>query len=73
MSTAELLRLAADALDDGRDPLTTPFLSEHEVTLDDCFTLAGQLALGARIVAKAIDSPRSAQGLAMMQTLVESL
>jgi hypothetical protein len=29
MSSAELLRLAADALDDGRDPLANPFLSER--------------------------------------------
>jgi hypothetical protein len=73
MASADLLRDAADALDKGSIPLCEPFLTEHGVTSDQALSLAGQLALGARIVAKAIESPRSPQGLAMMQTLVEGL
>jgi hypothetical protein len=69
MSSSELLRAAAEALDDGRDPLANPFLSEHEVTLDQCFSLAQQLAIGARMVARAIERPRSAEGLAMFATI----
>jgi predicted nucleotide-binding protein (sugar kinase/HSP70/actin superfamily) len=69
--SAELLRKAADALDDGQVPLVNPFLSDHEVTLDQCMSLAQQLAIGARIVAKAIESPRSPQGIAMLMTIAE--
>lgn len=72
-SSSELLRRAAAALDDGRNPLVNPFLSDNDVTLDQCFGLAEHLALGARIVARAIESPRSPQGQAMLATLAESL
>ena len=51
MSTAALLRKAAEALERGESPLTTPFLGDNDVTLDQAFTLAEQLAIGARIVA----------------------
>jgi len=73
MTTADLLRAAADALDDGQIPLTDPFLSEHEVTLDQCMSLAEQLAIGARIVAAGIESPRSPQGIAMLMTMAAGL
>lgn len=73
MSSASLLRAAADALDDGQIPLMNPFLSEHDVTLDQCMSLAEQLAIGARMVAAAIEKPTSPQGVAMMLTLAESL
>lgn len=73
MKSAALLRAAADALEDGRDPLINPFLSENEVTLDQCFSLAEQLAIGARIVAAGIENPRSEQGVAMLLTMAASL
>ena len=72
-SSAELLRRAAAALDDGQIPLANPFLSDNDVTLDQCFSLAQQLAIGARIVAAGIENPRSAQGIAMVMTMAESL
>lgn len=56
-----LLSAAAEALDDGRDPLSTGFLAEHSVTLDECDALAGALALGARLVAWALDNPAEAR------------
>lgn len=59
--TSELLKAAADALDDGRDPLTTPFLSDHAVTLDECYDLAEWLAVGAQLMAWAIENPRQAR------------
>jgi hypothetical protein len=68
-----MLRLAADALDDGRDPLTNPFLADNDVTLDQCYALAEQLAIGARIVAAGIENPRSPQGMAMLMTMAASL
>jgi hypothetical protein len=71
VSTAQLLREAAKVLDNHGDPLSEWFLSENEVTLDQAMALGTQLALGARIVAKALEKPRSQQGLAMFQTLVE--
>lgn len=43
-----LLLAAAEALDDGRDPLSHAFLVEHEVTFDECGTLGDQLGLAAR-------------------------
>ena len=73
MTTAQMLRLAADALDDGRDPLTNPFLADNDVTLDQCYALAEQLAIGARIVAAGIENPRSPQGMAMLMTMAASL
>lgn len=72
MTTAQLLRAAVDALEDGRDPLAEPFLSENGVTLDQCYSLAGQLAIGARIVAAGIEDPRSPQGTAMFMTMAGS-
>jgi len=72
MTSADLLRKAADALDNGQIPLMNPWLTEYDVTLDQCIALAGQLSLGARIVARAIDDPRSVQGRAMFQTLAET-
>jgi len=72
VSTSGLLRKAADALDDGRDPLTNPFLSENDVTLDQCFTLAEQLAIGARMVAEAIENPASEIGMAYFLMLARS-
>lgn len=71
MVSAELLRAAAEALDSGIDPFGGAFLREHDVTADQCLSLASQLALGARIVARAISEPKSPQGQAMMLTLVE--
>lgn len=73
MTTAQLLRAAADALDDGRDPLANPFLSDNGVTLDQCYSLAEQLAIGARIVAAGIENPRSPQGTAMLMTMAAGL
>lgn len=68
-NSAALLLAAADALDDMQIPLCNPFLAEHEVTLDQCMSLAQQLALGARIVAHGIEHPTSEQGIALMHTL----
>lgn len=59
--SSELLKAAADALDDGRDPLTPPFLDEHRVTLDECYDLAEWLAVGAQLMAWAIENPRRAR------------
>jgi hypothetical protein len=73
MNSTELLRLAADALEDGQVPLTDPFLSDNGVTLDEAFSLAEQLAIGARIVATAIEDPLSVQAKAFFRTIAESL
>jgi len=73
VTTAALLRAAADALDDGQIPLANPFLAEHDVTLDQCMSLAEQLAIGARIVAAGIENPRSPQGVAMFMTMADGL
>ena len=73
MTSAELLELAAEALDDGRDPLSNPFLSDNDVTLDQCYSLAQQLAIGARIVAAGIRKPKSPQGVAMLLTMAADL
>ena len=72
MSTAELLRKAAAALERGESPLTTPFLGDNDVSLDQCFTLAEQLAIGARIVAAGIERPRSLAGQAYVEALIAS-
>jgi hypothetical protein len=73
MSSADLLRKAADALDAGQIPLMNPFLSDNDVTFDQCMSLAQQLAIGARVVAKGIESPKSACGMAMLGVMAEEL
>jgi hypothetical protein len=73
MSTADLLRKAADALEAGQDPFALPFLQEHDVTLDQCQSLADQMAIGARVVAAGIEKPRSLAGQAMLTAMVEAL
>jgi hypothetical protein len=60
----DLLTKAADALDDGIDPLHFGFLSEHDVTSDECLDMAAFLALGARLMAWAIQNPKRAATLA---------
>jgi len=70
---SDLLRDAAEALDDGQIPLMNPFLSEHDVTFDECMDLAELLAVGAQVVAWAIDNPKAAAAAfngAQMQTLI---
>lgn len=69
----ELLEAAAAALDKGEDPLHVSFLSEHEVTLDEAYSLAEQLAIGARLVAYGLDHPRTPEGQAVMMSLVRAL
>jgi hypothetical protein len=64
MTTAALLRKAAEALDRQEDPFSGEFLGTNDVTSDQCMTLAEQLAIGARIVAAAIGNPRSEFGVA---------
>lgn len=69
----ELLEAAADALEDGRDPLTQSFLAEHDVTMEECHALAEQMAIGARLVACGLDNPRTTEGQAVMMALVRGL
>ena len=47
--TQELLREAARALEDMRDPMSTGFLVEHNVTADECFDLSETMALAIRV------------------------
>jgi hypothetical protein len=57
---SELLKAAADALEDDRDPFSGSFLTEHEVTSGECMDLADSLAIGARLYAWAIENPKQA-------------
>lgn len=61
--TSDLLNKAADALDDGQIPLMNPFLAANDVTLDECYTLADNLAAGARILAWIHENPQKAATL----------
>lgn len=61
--TKQLLTAVAAALDDGMDPFEVDFLSEHNVTFDECHTLAEALAVGARLYVRLMDD-LSAGGLA---------
>lgn len=73
MSTAALLRKAAEMLDKGVSPLETKFLSENDMSLEQYKSLAEQLAIGARIVAAGIEYPRSVYGQAMVMAMAEEL
>ena len=69
-SSAKLLELAAAALDREVDPLSTAFLVEHEVTLDQARNLAAQLATGARIMARALAEPKSPEAQVMFADMM---
>jgi hypothetical protein len=58
--SVELLNAAADTMDDYSDPFHHTFLVEHDVTADECLSLSDHLAIGARIVAWAIEHPAQA-------------
>jgi hypothetical protein len=58
----DLLNAAATTLDDGGDPFSEGFLAAHEVTFDECMSLAGLLATGARLVAYPLENPGAAEG-----------
>jgi hypothetical protein len=71
--SAELLLLAAEALDEHIDPFHEKFLTENEVTFDQCMSLSEQLAIGARMLAYGIEHPTSEQGRAMLLTMARQL
>jgi hypothetical protein len=71
-STAGLLRKASEALERGEDPFSGEFLRDNDVTSDQCMTLAQMLALGARVVARALEDPKSGAGLAVFLEMAES-
>lgn len=59
--SSELLKAAAEALENGNDPFHGSFLDGNQVTLDECFDMADSLAMGALLVAWAIENPRQAR------------
>lgn len=71
--SAELLLAAADELDNYTSPFCDEFLTKHEVTFDQCMSLSQQLAIGARILARGIESPTSDEGIAMLNTMARHL
>ncbi len=48
--STELLKLAAQALDEGMNPFSDWFLQEHNVTSDECMTLTDQVSLAINIL-----------------------
>lgn len=71
-STAGLLRKASEALERAEDPFSGEFLRDNDVTFDQCMTLSQMMALGARVVAKALEQPRSEAGLAVFSEMASS-
>jgi hypothetical protein len=71
--SAELLLAAADELDNYNSPFNDAWLTEHEVTFDQCMALSQQLAIGARMLAHGIEHPTSEQGIAMLLTMARQL
>jgi len=72
----DLVKAAADALDDGQDPFHGAFLLDNGVTLDECFTLSELLAVGARLVAFGLENPTlmlAAMNGAQMATAYQNL
>jgi hypothetical protein len=57
--SSELLKAAAAHLENGGDPFHE-FLADNDVTIDECFDLADSLAMGARLIAWAMENPRQA-------------
>lgn len=60
---AELLEAAAGALEEYTDPFSGAFLSGHEVTFDEHLELAEDMAVGAGIVAWAVEHPKEAMAV----------
>lgn len=73
MSSAALLRKAAEALEAGENPFSTGFLTGNSVTLDQLSSLADQIAIGARIIAAGIEKPKSLAGRAMFAAMAEQV
>jgi hypothetical protein len=69
----DLLNKAAEALENGEDPLALSFLSGHGVTSDECMSLAQQLAIGARVVAYGLEHPRETEGQAVLMSMARNL
>jgi hypothetical protein len=61
---SQLLLAAADALGDGRDPLSTGFLSDHQVTLTECHQLAGDIGDAIRSYVASARHPGLAAAMA---------
>lgn len=72
MTSASLLRKAAEALEHGEDPFAGVFLAGNNVPFGQCMTLAEHLAIGARIVAYGIEHPASPEGQAFALAIVRS-
>jgi hypothetical protein len=72
-----LLALAAEALQDGRDPLDESFLADNSITFDEVVVLADTTVLGLRLLAWALDHPREAaaalDGAGLTQELKDDL
>ncbi len=58
--SVDLLKAAADALEDGRDPFAESWLADNGVTYGECMDLGESLATGARLLAWAIEHPNEA-------------
>jgi len=52
-----LLTAAADEMDKGCDPFDAGFIADHQISHEENGTLAGLLALGARLIAFGLDRP----------------
>ena len=62
--SSEILKAAAEALEQGDDPFHESFLGKHDVTFTECMDMADSLALGARLLAWAKDNPKQAAAFA---------
>jgi len=62
--SSELLKIAADCLEEGGDPFHESFLTRNGVTFDECFDLADSLSVGARLIAWAMENPKQAAAFA---------
>ena len=59
----QILKDAADALEEGTDPFNPAWLAEHDVTFEECMNLGEELAMGARLLAWALDHPAEARAI----------
>jgi hypothetical protein len=64
----DLMLLCADNLDRGCEPLHHEFLVEHSITLDECMTLAEQMAVAIRAYVR---TPRDEQLRLMVRACVD--
>jgi len=68
----ELLKIACDSLESGNDPFDHSFLTENDVTLDECYGLSDSLAVAGRMYLYMLENaPKAVFGRYLAESVLE--